>query len=142
MEEEDEEDEQLAEDVQPLAEELPMQEDVKEKTPVVQQEERPTLNDMELEAEEEEDEPLVFEDDGREIPYLINREPVFRLEKKERKKKRKKKKRRSIFYFIPFVKKRVDKKEAEAKRPAWTPAPREESTKKLENRLGFRFLRL
>ena len=76
---------------------------------------------------------MVFEDDGREIPYLINREPVFRLEKKERKKKRKKKKRRSIFYFIPFVKKRVDKKEAEAKRPAWTPAPREESTKKLEN---------
>ena len=38
-----------------------------------------------------------------------------------------------IFYFIPFVKKRVDKKEAEAKRPAWTPAPREESTKKFEN---------
>ena len=133
MEEEEEEDEQPAEDVQPLAQELPVQEEVKEEMPVVQQEERPTLNDMELEADEEEDEPLVFEDDGREIPYLINREPVFRLEKKERKKKRKKKKRRSIFYFIPFVKKRVDKKEAEAKRPAWTPAPREESTKKLEN---------
>ena len=90
-----------------------VQEEVKEEMPVVQQEKRPTLNDMELEADEEEDEPLVFEDDGREIPYLINREPVFRLEKKERKKKRKKKKRRSIFYFIPFVKKRVDKKEAE-----------------------------
>ena len=133
MEEEEEEDEQPAEDVQPLAQELPVQEEVKEEMPVVQQEKRPTLNDMELEADEEEDEPLVFEDDGREIPYLINREPVFRLEKKERKKKRKKKKRRSIFYFIPFVKKRVDKKEAEAKRPAWTPAPREESTKKLEN---------
>ena len=27
----------------------------------------------------------------------------------------------------------MDNKEAEAKRPAWTPAPREESTKKLEN---------
>lgn len=121
MEEEEEEDEQPAEDVQPLAQELPVQEEVKEEMPVVQQEKRPTLNDMELEADEEEDEPLVFEDDGREIPYLINREPVFRLEKKERKKKRKKKKRRSIFYFIPFDKKRVDKKEAEAKRPAWTP---------------------
>ncbi len=123
IEEEDEEDEQQ-EDAQPLVEELPIQEEVKEEVPVVQQEEHPILNDMELETEEEEDEPLVFEDDGREIPYLINR---------ERKKKRKKKKKRSIFYFIPFVKKRVDKKEAEAKRPAWTPAPREESTKKLEN---------
>ena len=132
IEEEDEEDEQQ-EDAQPLVEELPIQEEVKEEVPVVQQEEHPILNDMELETEEEEDEPLVFEDDGREIPYLINREPVFHLEKKERKKKRKKKKKRSIFYFIPFVKKRVDKKEAEAKRPAWTPAPREESTKKLEN---------
>ena len=132
IEEEDEEDEQQ-EDAQPLVEELPIQEEVKEEVPVVQQEEHLILNDMELETEEEEDEPLVFEDDGREIPYLINREPVFHLEKKERKKKRKKKKKRSIFYFIPFVKKRVDKKEAEAKRPAWTPAPREESTKKLEN---------
>lgn len=132
MEEEDEEHEQQ-EDAQPLVEELTIQEEVKEEVPVVQQEEHPILNDMELETEEEEDEPLVFEDDGREIPYLINREPVFHLEKKERKKKRKKKKKRSIFYFIPFVKKRVDKKEAEAKRPAWTPAPREESTKKLEN---------
>ena len=38
-----------------------------------------------------------------------------------------------IFYLIHFLKKRVYKKVAEAKRPAWTPAPREESTKKLEN---------
>lgn len=130
---EEDEDEQPQEHVQPRVEELPMKEEIEEATPVVRQKEHPTLNDMELEADEEEDEPLVFEDDGREIPYLIHREPVFRLEKKERKKKRKKKKRRSIFYFIPFIKKRVDKKEAEAKRPAWTPAPREESAKKLEN---------
>ena len=98
IEEEDEEDEQQ-EDAQPLVEELPIQEEVKEEVPVVQQEEHPILNDMELETEEEEDEPLVFEDDGREIPYLINREPVFHLEKKERKKKRK---RREVF-FISFL---------------------------------------
>ncbi|MEI3552806.1 MAG: hypothetical protein V8Q17_09760 [Acutalibacteraceae bacterium] len=90
--------------MQPLAQELPVQEEVKEEMPVVQQEERPTLNDMELEADEEEDEPLVFEDDGREIPYLINREPVFRLEKKERKKKRKKKEKKH-FLFHSFCKK-------------------------------------
>ena len=133
MEEEEEKNEQPEEDIQPLAEEFPKQEEVKESAPVVQQTERPTLNDMELEADEEESEPLTFEDDGREIPYLIHREPVFHLEKKERKKKNKKKKKRSIFYFIPFVKKRVDKKEAEAKRPAWNPALKEESTIKLEN---------
>ena len=96
---------------------------------------------MELETEEEEDEPLVFEDDGREIPYLINREPVFHLEKRNVKRKEKRK-RREVFLFHSFCKKRVDKKEAEAKRPAWTPAPREESTKKLENDwiLGFLWL--
>lgn len=74
---------------------------------------------------------LQIEDDGREIPYLIQRDPIFDSRKKERKPKRKKK--RSIFYFIPFVKKRVDKKEAEAARPAWSPAPRQESTVRLEN---------
>ena len=52
MEEEEEEDEQPAEDVQPLAQELPVKEEVKEEMPVVQQEKRPTLNDMELEADE------------------------------------------------------------------------------------------
>ena len=88
---------------------------------------------MELEADEEEDEPLVFEDDGREIPYLINREPVFRLEKGTQKEE-KKRKREEAFLFHSFCKKKtVDKKEAEAKRPAWTPAPREESTQEIGN---------
>ena len=45
IEEEDEEDEQQ-EDAQPLVEELPIQEEVKEEVPVVQQEEHPILNDM------------------------------------------------------------------------------------------------
>lgn len=73
------------------------------------------------------------ENDGRQIPYIINREPVFKLEKKEFKKEKKKKKR-SVFYFIPVVKQYIDKKEAEEKRPAWTPVPRAENQPlKLEN---------
>ncbi|MFR1213551.1 MAG: hypothetical protein ACLSCV_01120 [Acutalibacteraceae bacterium] len=112
MEEEDEEDEQLAEDVQPLIEELPVQEEVK-KEPIVQQEKRPTLNDMELEADEEEDEPLTFEDDGREIPYLINREPVFVWKKRTQKRKKEKEKREEVFFISFLLAKRIDKKEAE-----------------------------
>ena len=91
----------------------------------------PPLEENRQEAAPTEEEPPIFENDGREIPYLFHREPTLRIEKKEKKKKKKK---RSIFYFIPFVKKRVDKKEAEAQRPAWTPAKREEApAKRLEN---------
>ncbi len=70
-------------------------------------------------------------ENGEEIPYLINRDSVFKMEKKKRKKK---KKNRSVFYYLPIVKQYIDKKEAQEKRPAWIPASKEkDSAVKLEN---------